>query len=137
MSSGTDNAANFMFLQGVEDDGLINPIEKLRAETTAQGFHDARSHFFVATIIPDHIQNVLRSQVARHDDDGIFAIHRATLRVGDATIVKNLQHDIEDIWVSLFNFIKQNHRIGAATNGFRQLSTFVKSDISRRRTNQS
>ena len=45
--------------------------------------------------------------------------------------------DVEDLRVGLFNLVKQDHLIRAATDGFGQHTAFVVSDVARRRPDQA
>ena len=51
-----------------------------------------------------------RADVARHDDDGVFEIDRASLAVRDAAIVEHLQQHVENIVMRLFDFVEEHHR---------------------------
>ena len=79
-------------------------------------------------------ENFLRTEIARHDDNRVFEVDDAPLAVGQPAVVENLQQHIENIAVSLFNLVKQNHAVGSAANGFCKLSALVIADVSRRRT---
>ena len=47
-------------------------------------------------------------------------------------LVKNLEQDIENVGMSLFNFVKQKYRIRTAANLFCYLTGFIVAYISRR-----
>ena len=79
----------------------------------------------------------MAADVRRHDQSGVFEVHRPALPVGQAAIVEDLQHHIEDVRMRLFDFVEQNHRVGFAANGFSQLAAFFKAHISRRRAEQT
>ena len=123
--------------QAVEDDQLIHPVQELGAEVGAHRLHDAIAHHVVFGIIPRQIEDVLGADVAGHDHHRIAEVHRAALGIGEATIIQNLQHDVEHVGVGLFDFVEQDHRIGATANGFRQLAPFLKAHIAGRGTNQA
>ena len=53
--------------------------------------------------------NQLGSNVAGHNDDGVFEVHRTPFTVGQATVIKDLQENVENIGVSFFNFIEQDN----------------------------
>ena len=54
------------------------------------------------------VEDVLRADVAGHDDDGVLEIHGAALAVGDAAVVEHLQQDVEDVVVRLFDLVEQD-----------------------------
>ena len=59
------------------------------------------------------------------------------LRVCDATVVHDLQQNVENIRVRLFDFVEQHDAVRLAAHRFSELSTFIITDIAWRRTNQS
>src|SRR5205807_3324478 len=56
--------------------------------------------------------------------------------VSQSAVIQNLKHHVEDVAVRLLDLIEQKYRIGAAANGFSQLSALFKSDITRRRADE-
>ena len=79
----------------------------------------------------------LRPRVTGHNNDRVTEVHRAPLSVRQAPILHNLQQQIKDIGVSLFNFVQQHHAVGLTANGIRQLSTLIVAHIARGRTDQA
>ena len=79
----------------------------------------------------------MRTHVRGHDDNRVAEIDRAPLVVGQATIVQDLQQDVEDIGMGLLNLVEQHHRVGLAPYRLGQLTTLVVTDISRRRTHKA
>jgi hypothetical protein len=72
-----------------------------------------------------------------HNNDRILKVDPAAKTVGEHTVVKHLQQDMENIRVSFFNFIQQDDGVGAAPYLLGKLSAFFISYITRRRTDQS
>ena len=66
----------------------------------------------------------------------IFEIHRPALPIGQAAVVQDLQHDVEDVVVSFFDFVEQDHRVRAPAHGFSELPAFFVADVARRRADQ-
>ena len=64
-------------------------------------------------------------------------IDRASLCVGHAAVVENLQQNVRDIGVRLFEFVEENHAIRAAPHRFGELARFVVPGVSRRRAEQA
>jgi len=58
-------------------------------------FHQFENPFF--SHLKVIVQYLGRTQIRRHDDYGIFEIHRSPLAVGQATVLENLQQHIEYI----------------------------------------
>jgi hypothetical protein len=51
----------------------------------------------------------------------IAEVHRAPLAVGHASVVHYLPQRILDLWMGLFDFVKENHPIGTTPHRFSQL----------------
>ena len=51
--------------------------------------------------------DVGRPEIARHNDDRVPEIDRSALAVRQSAIVKDLQQDVEDFRVRLFDFVEQ------------------------------
>src|SRR4028118_1765401 len=126
-----------VFLQGVEDNDLVNAVEELWTEARAHGIHYPTLHLFVLTVITGNIQNVLGTDVAGHDDHAVFEIYRVTLSIGNATIIEDLQHHVEDIGMRFLDFVEENHRIRTPTDRFCKLTAFFITNVSGRGTNES
>ncbi len=80
---------------------------------------------------------MLRSEVAREDEDGVAEVDRAALAVGEATVVQHLQQDVEQIRMRLLDLVEQHHRVGATTNGLRELAALFVADVARRGTDEA
>ena len=59
------------------------------------------------------------------------------LTVGQAAVVENLQEDVEDVGVRLFDFVEEDHGVRAAAHRFGELAAFLEADVSRRRAEQT
>ena len=79
----------------------------------------------------------LRARVAGHDNDSVAEVNSAALAIGQAPILHNLQQQIENIGMRLFDFVQQHHAVGLATNGVRQLSALIVAHITRRRADEA
>ena len=84
-----------------------------------------------------HLLDFARAEVGCHHDDRVLEVHRAALSVGHAAIVKNLQQDVEHVGMRLFDLVEQNHAVGLAAHGFRQVAALFITHISGRRTDQT
>ena len=84
-----------------------------------------------------HCGQHLGTNVAGHDDDGVLEVHRAALRIRDAAIVQNLEHDVSDVLVGLFDLVEQHHGVGLTAHLFGELATLIVAHIARRRTHQT
>ena len=79
----------------------------------------------------------MAADVAGQDQHGVGEIHRPPLAIGDAPVIEDLQHHIEDIRVSFFHLVEQDDGIGPTTNSFRQLSSGLVAHIAGGSANQA
>ena len=56
--------------------------------------------------------------------------------IGQLAVLQDLQQDILDIRVRLFDLVKQHHAVRAAAHGLGQLPALVMAKVARRRTQQ-
>ena len=94
----------------------------------ANGRHHLFTHRSGIVAVRLHDQ-VVGAKIRRHHDQHIAKIHRTTLAVGQATLVKHLQQDVEDIDVRLLDLVEQQHLIGPPPHGFRQRAAFLVADV--------
>ena len=59
------------------------------------------------------------------------------MSIGNASVVENLQKDVEYVGMSLFDLVKENYRVGLAADLFGKLAGVVISDVSGRRTDNA
>ena len=72
-----------------------------------------------------------------HDDDGVAEVHRAPLAVGQPAVVEDLQEDVEDVGVGLFDLVEEDHRVGPPPHRFGELAALVVADVAGRRADQA
>ncbi len=111
-----DNLLQLILRQPVEVDHFVHAIQKFR---------------------PEQARQIFLLRVRGHDHDGVLEIHRTTLAIGQPSVVQKLQQDVEHVAMRLLDFIKENHAIRPAADGFGQLAAFFVTDVSRRRANQA
>ena len=63
------------------------------------------------------------SQIAGHDNNRIGEVHLAALAVRQLTIIQDLQENIENIRMRLFDLIEKQDRVWSVTDFLRQLSS--------------
>ena len=133
-----NNVRKLLFVQRTEDDDVVHAIEKLRTEVLPQGFHDVPRGFLKSFRRAETFRlQIAGADIGRHNNDRILEIDRAAFGVREPAIIENLQQDIEDVRMRLFNFVKQDHAVWPATDRFGELAALVIADISRRRANQA
>ena len=131
-----------MFLsQRLEDDNIINAVEEFGAEMILEQIFNnifRLDKIFVGDESDFGAgKNFLRTEIARHDNHGVFKIDDAPFAVRQASVVEDLQKDVENIAVRLFDFVKENDAVGAAANLFGKLPALVVADITGRRADKS
>ena len=127
-----------------EDDGVVQTIKKFRSEDTFDLVHHPLFHRLVAGVIIGLLETESRfvldrfsTRVGRHDQNGVAEVDVAAERVGQAAFFHDLQQHVEDIGMSLFDFVEQHHGVGTAADLFGQLAAFFVADESGRGTDQA
>src|SRR5579884_3122310 len=83
------NVFDLLATQLMEDDDLIDTVDEFRSEALfAQALAYAALNFFLVHAVV-FVQPLI-ADIAGHDDHGIFEIDRATLSIGQASIVEQL-----------------------------------------------
>ena len=130
-----DDPRHVTALQPVEQDHLIETVQKLRPEARANGPHDIFTNFFgVTALLLGH--EILRAEVRGHDDQRIFEVDGPPMTVGQAAIVQHLQQDVENVRVRLFDLVEQDDLIRPPPDGFGQHAALFVADVSWRRADQ-
>ena len=76
-------------------------------------------------------------QVGGEQDDGIAEIGLAAHGIGELAVLQDLQQDILDIRVGLFNLVKEHHAVRAAADGFGELTALIVAKVARGRAQQA
>ena len=126
----------------MENDYIVNPVEKFGSENILQLAHNGFADFLFAHRFAAFggeaessraaLRYLLCADIRGHNDYAVLKVNASALRVGQNTVLKNLKQHIENIGMSLFNLVKQNNRVGSAANLFGELTALVIADISRR-----
>src|SRR5208282_2855819 len=149
-----DDLLDFLLAERVEDHDFIDAVQELRAEvlekrllnlplqslTQHAGLADRasrfRGHADGAIDAVHGFVDKMAADVRGHDDDRVLEIHGAALAVGQPAVFKNLQEDIEDVGVRLFDFVEEQNGIGPAPHQFGQLAAFLIAPVSGGRPDQ-
>ena len=127
------DVADLIFAQCLEDDDVIDTVEEFRTEILLEQF--PYGFFCLGKIF--RFQDFMGTEVTGHDDDRILEVDDPAFAIGQAAIIENLQQDVENIGMSLFDFIEEDDAVGVTAYGFGELTAFIIADISRRRTDQT
>src|SRR5699024_11902568 len=76
-------------------------------------------------------------EVGSHDDDGVAEVDRAPLAIGEASVVEDLQEQVERIRVRLLDLVEEDDRIRTPTDLLGQLTGLVVADIDGRGTDET
>ena len=92
----------------MKDDRFVDTVEKLRSELLPQRFEHLSLHLLIGGGIhtPTITEDQMAAHVRRHDDYCVFEIYSASVSIRQSAIIKDLQHDVKDIVVGLFDFVK-------------------------------
>src|SRR4051794_22361028 len=130
----------------VEDDHVVDAVEELRPEDLLELAHDPALHVVVrdASLVVGHgeaewrvARDLARPDVRGHDHDRVPEVHRAALRVGQATVLEDLQEDVEDIRMRLLDLVEQEHAVRLAPHGLGELAALVVADVAGRRADET
>ncbi len=122
----------------MEDDGLVNTVQELRPEVNLQRLVDLFLHALIGhgLVVLGEAESgftkILGTQVGGHDQHGVAEIDRASLRVGQATLLQNLEQSIEHVGVGLFDLVEEHHREGFAADRFGQLAALLVAHVAGR-----
>src|SRR4051812_45920554 len=102
------NLLQLLLVQSVEDDDLIQPVKKLRAEGVSQLTQYGVLHapILVSFERAPIVEHAMASYIRRHDDNDVLEIDRAALPIRQSAIVEHLQQGVKDIVMRLFDFIE-------------------------------
>ena len=133
-------------VQRLEEDDIVEPIEKFRSKMQSNFFHHAifrRLAQFAREILAERrsgfylFENVLGADVRGENDDRVGEIHGSTFPIGQSSVVEHLEERVPDLWMSFFHFVEENDGVGLSSYGFGQLSSLFESDVTRWSTDQS
>src|SRR5256714_6387028 len=124
-----DDVADLLARELVEDDYVVNAVQELRLEVLAQDLCDGLAHLL---LVVAHLLNLTAPKVRGHNQDRVLEVHRAPLRVGQATVVENLQQDVENVRMRLLYLVEEDDAVGAASDGLGQLPALLVADVTGR-----
>src|SRR5262245_21460068 len=105
----TPNLANFVLRQRREEDDFVDPISELRREPPFELTHHFALHLFHARGAGQEpkrtreLSETLRSEIRRHDHDGVAQIHAAATSVCQPTLVEGLKEQVEEVRARLLD----------------------------------
>src|SRR4051794_28260086 len=136
---------DLVLLQLVEDDDVVDSVEELGTEDLFELSHDPVLHVVVGDarlVVADGkaerrvAGDLLRADVRRHDHDRVAEVDRPPLRVGESSVLQDLQQDVEDVRVRLLDLVEQEHAVRLAPHGLGELAALVVADVARGRADE-
>ncbi len=108
----------------MEHDDLVDAVQELRAEVLPQHVHHLPARAFAErrVALADLFRNQVAADVGGHDYDAVLEVDGSALPVGEPPVVEQLQHDVEHFRMRLLDLVEQDNGVGAAPDGFGQLS---------------
>ena len=125
------NLLHLLLRKRLEHHDIIDTVQELRPEIILQQLLHRPLGLLEALV-----QDLMRAQIRRHDDDRILEIHHPALAIRQAAIIKDLQQHVEHIAVCLLDLIQQNDTVWTAAHCLRELAALIVADIARRRTDE-
>ena len=119
----------------MEDDDLVDAVQELGPEVLPQRLEHLLAHR--ARTAPRAVRDGLAADVRRHDDDGVLEVDGATLAVGQAAVVEDLQQHVEHVVVRLLDLVEEDHAVRPAPHRLGELAALLVADVARRRADQA
>src|SRR5581483_1967333 len=118
----------------LEDDDLVDAVQELRPELSAQRVRHALAQ---EVGLFGELGDERRADVARHDDHDVLEVDRAAVAVGEPAVVEDLQQHVEDVRVRLLDLVEQEHGVRAPADRFGELTALLEADVAGRRTDET
>ena len=126
------NALDILLCESLKDDGIVDAVQELGAEVLLeQRLHRRRCLRIVLA------EDLMRAEIARHDDDGVLEVHYTSLAVRQASVVEDLKQHVEHVAMRLFDLIEQNDAVRTTAHCLSELTALVIADVSRRRADET
>jgi hypothetical protein len=107
---------------------MIDPVDELRAEMLAQLVHQS-----AAVIIARRTEHPVGANIRGQDDDTVFERDLAPLGVLETAFIEYRQEDVENLRMSLFDLVEQQHRLRRSPHRFAQEAFFFAASVAGRR----
>src|SRR2546428_142259 len=118
----------------LEDHDLVDAVQELRPELSAQRVHDALAEQIG---LINEFGDERRAHVAGHDDHDVLEVDRAAVAIGETPVVEDLQEDVEDVGVRLLDLVEQEHGVRTPADRLRELTALLESDVPGRRADEA
>src|SRR5262249_47692918 len=96
-----DDAAEVLLRERAEDDDVVDAVQELRPQEVPKLFLEDVAERVASLGRLEKarlgLENALRPDVARHDDDGVREVCRAPAPIGEAPVVEHLKEQVENV----------------------------------------
>ena len=120
----------------IEPDNVVETVTKLRRKDLLDLFHRIG-----AVVLVDKTNRFALSfsypSVGGHHQYHVTEVRFASVVIGQRTVVHHLQQNIEHVRVRFLDFVQQQHRMWMLDDRISQQTALIKTNVSRRRTNQT
>ncbi len=130
-----DDAQDDLLVQRLERDHRIEPVTKLRREHALDVGHLVAGLARVRETDRRALQQ-LGACVRGHHDDHVAEIGLAAVVIGQSAVVHDLQQNVENVRMRLFDLVKEQYRVRLLGDRFGQQAALIESYIARRRADQ-
>src|SRR5665647_3973158 len=135
-----DDLLDLRLRELVEHDDLVDAVQELRTEMLLELVGDLRLHLLVPRLRVGplleaevhRLRDIPRTEVRRHDDDRVLEVHDPALRIGETTLVEDLQQRIEDVGVRFLDLVEEHHGEWLTTHLLGELATLFVTHIAGR-----
>ncbi len=144
-----DDLLDVILVERTEDDGGIQAVDELGTEGALERIVQFLAHLLVGEFLlggfiafgleaqTGLFLDQVRADVGGHDDDGVAEIHLATLGVGKMTLLHDLQEHVVDLGMGFLHLVEDDDGVGAAAQGFGELTGIIVTDVTGRGTDET
>ena len=113
-----NDSKEIFFAKGREFDNTVKAVHEFRAEEISKLVKHRIGTIFTGSSKANASFNFTCTSIWSHDDDGILETYSSPLTISQATVVKNLEEHVKNVWVSFFNLIQKNEWIWITADFF-------------------
>src|SRR5437763_4361701 len=131
-----DNVFHLLLGNRMENNYFVDTVDELWSEAfVAQALANIALHLIlVHTLV---LRQPAVANIACHDNDSVLEVDCTPLTIGHATVIKQLEQNVEDLRRRFLDLVEQDNAVWLATYSLGKLSTLVVTNITRRGTYQA
>lgn len=132
-----DDLLDLRNAQGSEHHDVIQSVDELGAKVEPEFFDYLGFDFLELLGIEEAVAVVVASDVGSENDYRVLEVHGSALTIGQASVIQELEEDVENIGVGFLDFVEKDDAVGSSADDFGELTAFFVTDVSRRGTDQA